>query len=93
MKLRYERGALADLKEIFEYVATDDRRAAAQLVASIEEAGRLIAVHPYIGAATGRGSFRQFPIGRYLIVYEVGQDEIVVYYVRHSARRRPWERA
>jgi hypothetical protein len=26
-----------------------------------------------------------------LIVYEVGQDEVVIHYVRHGARRRPWE--
>jgi len=27
-----------------------------------------------------------------LIVYEVARDEVVVHYVRHGARRRPWER-
>jgi len=26
-----------------------------------------------------------------LIVYEVGTDEVVIHYVRHGARRRPWE--
>jgi toxin ParE1/3/4 len=93
MKLRYERGALADLKAVFEHIAADDRQAAARLVAAIEEVGKLIALHPYIGAATRKGLFRQFPIGRYLIVYEVGQDEVVIYYVRHSARRRSWESA
>jgi plasmid stabilization system protein ParE len=38
MKLRYERGALADLDEIFAYIAADDPEAAARLVARIEEA-------------------------------------------------------
>jgi plasmid stabilization system protein ParE len=32
MKLRYERGALADLDEIFAYIAADNREAAARLV-------------------------------------------------------------
>lgn len=36
MKLRFERGALAELDEIFAYIAKDNRRAAAQLVARIE---------------------------------------------------------
>lgn len=31
MKLRFERGALADLDEIFAYIAKDSRKAAAQL--------------------------------------------------------------
>jgi plasmid stabilization system protein ParE len=37
MKLRYERGALVDLHEIFAYIAQDNPSAAARLVARIEE--------------------------------------------------------
>jgi len=33
MKVRYERGALADLDEIFAHIAADNREAAARLVA------------------------------------------------------------
>jgi plasmid stabilization system protein ParE len=36
MKLRYERGALADLDEIFAYIAADSREATGHLVARIE---------------------------------------------------------
>jgi toxin ParE1/3/4 len=92
MKLRYERGALADLEEIFAYVARDNREAAARLVARIEQVAARIAESPYIGEATRKSRFRRLPIGNYLIVYEVGQDEVVIHYVRHGARRRPWER-
>ena len=91
MKLRYERGALADLDEIFAYIAADNREAAGRLVARIEDAGRRIAATPYMGEATGKSRFRRFPIGNYLIVYEVGTDEVIIHYVRHGARRRPWE--
>ena len=35
MKLRYERGALADLDEIFAYIAADNPAAAARLVADV----------------------------------------------------------
>jgi plasmid stabilization system protein ParE len=27
----------------------------------------------------------------YLIVYEVESNEVIVHFVRHGARRRPWE--
>jgi len=91
MRLRYERGALADLDEILAYIAQDDRDAAARLVARIEEAAARIARSPYIGEATRKSRFRRFPVGRYLIVYEVGENEVVIHYVRHGARRRPWE--
>ena len=91
MKLRYERGALADLEEIFGYIARDNRAAAARLVTRIEQVATLIAGHPYMGEATRRSHFRRFPVGNYLIVYEIGADEVVIHYIRHGARRRPWE--
>jgi toxin ParE1/3/4 len=90
MKVRYERGALSDLQEIFAYIAHDDRAAAARLVAAIEEMARRIAANPRIGTATEKVDFRKFPFGRYLIVYEVGTKEVVIHYVRHGARRLPW---
>ena len=91
MKLRYERGALADLEEIFAYIAKDNRKAAAQVVARIERVTAEIAEQPYLGATTRNPKYRRFPVGNYLIVYEVGSNEVVIHYVRHGARLRPWE--
>ena len=91
MKLRYERGALADLDEIFSYIAADNRDAAAGLVARFEEVATRIAEQPYLGEATHKPGFRRFPVGNYLIVYEIGPDEVIIHYVRHGARRRPWD--
>jgi addiction module RelE/StbE family toxin len=91
MRLRYERGALADLDEIFSYIAQDNPAAAARLLARIEQVAAQIAATPYIGETTRKSQFRRFPVGNYLIVYEVGDDEVVIHYVRHGARRRPWE--
>ena len=91
MKLRYERGALADLDEIFAYIAADNRQAAGRVVARIERVTKRIAASPRIGGATRKPGFLQFPVGKYLIVYEVGNDEVIVHYVRHGARPRPWE--
>jgi hypothetical protein len=50
-----------------------------------------IAASANIGGATRKFRFLRFPVGKYLIVYEIGNDEIVVHYIRHSARARPWE--
>jgi plasmid stabilization system protein ParE len=57
----------------------------------IERVAALIAERPYIGTVTRKSNFRRFPVGNYLIVYEVGPDEVIIQYVRHGARRRPWE--
>jgi toxin ParE1/3/4 len=91
MKLRYERGALADLDEIFAYISKDSPDAAARLAARLEQVAARIAEAPYMGEATRKSRFRRFPVGNYLIVYEIGEAEVIVHYVRHGARRRPWE--
>jgi toxin ParE1/3/4 len=92
VKLRYGRGALSDLKDIFAYIAADNPDAAARLVERIEDVAKRIAVSPFLGQATSRPGFRRFPVGNYLIVYEIGRDEVIIHYVRHGARRRPWEK-
>ena len=51
MKLRYERGALSDLEEIFAYIAADNPHAAARLVARIEDVAERIADSPLMGQA------------------------------------------
>jgi toxin ParE1/3/4 len=91
MKLRYERGALADLDEIFAYIAADSQEAAAWLVARIEKVAAQIAATPHIGGTARKPGFLRFPVGNYLIVYEIVNDEVIVLYVRHSARARRWE--
>jgi toxin ParE1/3/4 len=91
MKLRYERGALADLDELFAYIARDNREAASRTTSRIQEAVARIAASPYIGKQMRKPRFRQFRVGRYLIVYEVNADELTIFYVRHDARLMPWE--
>jgi hypothetical protein len=41
--------------------------------------------------ATKNPRFRRLPIGRYLLDYDVKGVEVIVHYVRHGARQRPWE--
>jgi len=87
----YWRGALSDFDEIFAYIAADNRQAAGRLVARIERVVKRIAASPRIGGATRKPGFLRFPVGKYLIVYEVGNDEVIVRYVRYGARPQPWE--
>jgi plasmid stabilization system protein ParE len=61
MKLRYERGALADLDEIFSYIGADNPEAAARLLARIEAVAAKIAASPYIGEATRKSNSDGFP--------------------------------
>ena len=44
-----------------------------------------------MGEKTRDPRFRRLVVGKHLIVYEIGTDEVVIQYVRHGARSRPWE--
>lgn len=91
MKVRFSREALADLEEIFSYIKERNPVAASELAARIEHLTRLIGHYPLMGKQTKRAEFRQVAFGNYLIVYKILSDEVLVRYIRHAARRRPWE--
>ena len=91
MKVRFNRGAFADIAEILDYLAERHPRAAAGLSREFEAAGRLIGEMTDIGALTSRRDFRRLVCGNYLVVYELKLDEAIIHYVRHGARKRPWE--
>ena len=91
MKVRFEEGALADLGDIFTYVAADNPKAAAELVEHIEHAVMLIGQQPAMGRRTKRPDLKQLAVEKYLIVYEIASEEIIIQYVRHGARKRKWE--
>ena len=92
MKLRFERGALADLDEIFAYIAADNPVAAARLVARIESRRDANCRYALYRGSDAQARLSQIS-GRQLFdgVYEIGADEVVIHYVRHGARLRPWE--
>ena len=91
MKVRLNRGALNDIGEILDYIAHRNPRAAAELSLQFENAAKLIGSMPEIGSKTTREHFRRLVIGNYLLVYELAGGEAIIHYVRHGARKRPWE--
>ena len=91
MKVRYDRGAVADIDEILAYIGERNPKAAAELLARFERAAELIGRAPEIGTRTERSNFRRLVVGSYLMVYEIAATEVVIHYVRHGARRRPWQ--
>jgi toxin ParE1/3/4 len=91
MKVRFNRGALADIDEITSYIAVQNPKAAADLLDRFKAATKLLGDAPLMGAATTRSNFRKLVIGNYLIIYQVLNNEVIIQYVRHGARRRPWE--
>jgi plasmid stabilization system protein ParE len=91
MKVRFNRGALADLAAIIDYIAELNPQAAAKLSGQFDEAAKLIGFMPEIGASTSRQNFRRIVVGSHLMVYEIRSGEAIIHYIRHGARLRPWE--
>ena len=93
MRVRYTEAALAELGNIFSYIAQHNRVAAAQVVARIEDAAARLARFPQMGTPKYKPGVRMIPLRRYpfLIFYTVAADEILVLSVRHAAQKRPGE--
>lgn len=80
--------AEADLREIGDYIAQDNRAAAKQLIESIHEKCELLTHFPDMGQPRHDVSeeLRHFPVGRYLILYRITERSLEVVRVLHSTR-------
>jgi toxin ParE1/3/4 len=91
VRVRLSSQARQDLILIREYIASDNPRAAARIIRSIRQTlEEIIARYPLVGISRDDLSpgLRCFPVGNYLIFYEVAECVDVVR-VLHSARDIP----
>ncbi len=88
MKVRYTIPGLVDLDEILEYLAPRSPHGAARVQARIKTFVDLLPSHPSIGVRTDDPTIRRLVVTPYscLVFYEVGDDEIIIHNIRHSAR-------
>ncbi|HEX5846315.1 MAG TPA: type II toxin-antitoxin system RelE/ParE family toxin [Rhodoplanes sp.] len=90
MRVSYSRRTLAQLEDIFAYIAKDNPAAAAALARRIETLALLLGQHPAIGLTDKEGvrvmSIRPYP---YVLFYKVlaDRDEVRILRIRHTARR------
>ena len=80
--------ALDDLTGIWEYIAVDSPNQADRLVEVIYKRCQMIADHPKIGRerdSLHRG-LRSFPVGNYVVFYEIRRDEVVIVRILHGAQ-------
>ena len=91
MRVKYNRGALNDLNVILSYIGELNPKAAGELLSKFETAIERIAQMPEIGVRTERLDLRKIVVGNYLMVYEYTGTEIIIHYIRHGARKNPWE--
>lgn len=87
-RYRIDRQARADLEEIFDYIAHDNRSAAGRLMQQFKERFRLLAAHPLMGQSRPElaPNLRSVTVGNYVIYYRPIDREIEIARVIHAAR-------
>ena len=89
MDIRWLDDALADLTEIYRYIATEDARAAARTIERIQAAIRSLAQVPHRGRPGRWPGTRELvvPHSPYIVPYRVAGEFLEVLRVFHGARR------
>jgi len=86
--------ALADLREIREWVERDSPDAACRLAAKIRERVDDLAVSPSSGRVVpeiGIERYREVIVRSYRVIYEIRESDLVILRVRHSRCDLPEE--
>jgi len=91
MKLRWTRIALQDLRHLHEYISEDNPLAASRMVVRIQDATQRLKKHPQMGRPGPVQGTRELVIAGspYIVVYILGDSEIQIVAVIHSAVRWP----
>jgi toxin ParE1/3/4 len=90
MRVLFMPGARAQLKEIYDYIARDNERAARNVIARVEAVANFLAHNPEAGYKLPHGRLRRFPVQPfpYLIYFEVSGQTVRIVRIRHAARYR-----
>lgn len=91
MKLKWTRVALQDLRHLHEYIAEDNPSAANRMVTRIQDATQRLKNHPQMGRPGRVQGARELVIAGslYIVVYILGDSEIQIVAIIHSAVRWP----
>ena len=93
MSARYTREALADLDQISTYLAQRNPAAAGGFLNAVEAVVERLTRFPQSAQTTKMPNVRAAPALHYpyIIFYTTEANDIVIHYIRHAARLRPWE--
>jgi plasmid stabilization system protein ParE len=89
VKVRYTRRALQQLTEILDYIDDRSPQGAEKVKRRLQATIGRLAEHPNSGRATNNGDLRRVVANPYpyVIFYRPSATEIVIYGIRHAARR------
>jgi toxin ParE1/3/4 len=91
LKLRYTPAALRDIEAIRRYIAAENPAAAEPVRLGILKAVQILTEFPFLGRRGRRKGTREKIVPRfpYVVIYRVGEEELVILRVYHGAPRPP----
>jgi toxin ParE1/3/4 len=94
VKLRFAPRAHADIADIYQYIAQQNKTAATAVVRQFRSTSQLLARHPGLGRETDISGVRVFPTARYpyLVYHRVSGDQLIIIHIRDGRRDAPAER-
>ena len=86
--LRWSEAALGNIDAIGDYIGLFDYRRATAIIRAITARAELLQDFPLSGEKTAMPNVRKvsIPRYRYIILYEVAADEVIILGVRHTAQ-------
>ncbi|MGB2645642.1 MAG: type II toxin-antitoxin system RelE/ParE family toxin [Candidatus Acidiferrum sp.] len=93
MRVRWTTPAREQLAYAFEYIAEENRRAAARIADQIWENAQLLGRHPMAGREGRVAGTRELVISGtpFVVAYRIERNEVWILAVLHSAREWPEE--
>lgn len=91
MKIVWTEPAVQDLRDIFEYIAEDNPKAARALLAEIKVRVGMLVNQPQLGRAGRVEGTREFVLTgtHFILPYRLKEQQIQILAVFHSARKWP----
>lgn len=91
MRVKWTRRALREQDAAFEWIVTENPRAAAEVIDRLWAATRHLSEQPGIGRPGRVDGTRELVVGRtpYIVVYRIGPEQIEILAVLHHARDWP----
>jgi plasmid stabilization system protein ParE len=90
VKLRFTLRAAQQLNAALDYIVERNPRGARKIQSRIQDIMLLISQYPFAGNSTKRSGIRSIVTTPYpyAIFYRIGDGEIVILAIRHTARRK-----
>lgn len=91
MKVRFSTAAQADIQNVHDYIARENRSIAAQVVGTIEQATSRLGLFPLSGRTGAVEGTRELVVPRlpYIVVYQVAEETVEIIAVFHAAQNKP----